>query len=526
MRSRGALLVSASTGLLLMLGMSLFYSASVYLSAGTCPQPAVSPLLPSPAWHAPPAAAASVDLAPRSEWSQPVFFHVMEDGRRVDGALIAHVNATFFKFSDKATWKPDPNSTCGAYCRLHVHAHPCQWCNASACLTGVLKASMTRIPSGKDERLSRFHKMMASERTDMSVHADSKMHFRTAFVTCALSERATGPGALSLLGPFNSVAARVAPHVSVLPAERVSVVCSRGVYGYLPARTIVLFVQHYVARLGFSLVLLYQYGLSRLSTQDPEVAALVETGTLVLVDLRDALQATYGPFYHDLLIHSHSVAQSLTNVDCTLRARKLNAEWALFIDPDEFLVWGMNATNTSQSWPAFARSTDKPALLFSAMSLSSSRFPPLGQREVCSCDAVTDWDAFIALERKRHVDVETHPRDVDHWDCRTTARRWYECNNFYAIRKVAVRLDPTVDFNPSNVGSHHLHECGNPWRGAACSEPRQVAMPVNPYIMYLRHYSCLNGPCEGDMPNFWWRDAHKKPPANLGDHSRGIVHGR
>jgi len=525
MRSRGALLASVSTGLLLMLGVSLFYSASVYKSAGTCPPPgagATSPILPSPAIRVP---AESVDRA-QSEWSQPVFFHVMEDGRRVDGALIAHVNSTFFDLKDKALWKPDANNACGGVCQLHVHVHACQWCNASACLTGVLKLSITRIPSGKDEKLSRFHKMMASERSDSATHKDSKMHFRTAFVTCALAERAVGPGTFSVRGPYRSIAARVAPHVSALPAERVSVVCSRGLYGYIPPRTIVLFVTHYITRMGFSLVLLYQYGLSRVSTQDPEVAALVEKGWLVLVDLRDALQATFGPFYHDLLIHSHSVAQSLTNVDCTLRARKLNAEWALFIDPDEFLVWGMNATDTSLSWPAFARSTGEPALLFSAMSLSADRFPQLGKREVCKCDAMADWDAFIALERKRHVDVETLPRDVDHWDCRSWAKRWYECNNFYAIRKIAVRLEPNADFNPSNVGSHHLHECGSPWRGRACSEPRKVALPVNPYTMYLRHYSCLNGPCEGGMPEFWWRDARRKRPEDLGEHSRGILHGR
>ena len=42
----------------------------------------------------------------------------------------------------------------------------------------------------------------------------------------------------------------------------------------------------------------------------------------------------------DLLIFSHGVGHSLVNVDCTIRAKKLGANWTLYIDNDEFLVAG------------------------------------------------------------------------------------------------------------------------------------------------------------------------------------------
>ena len=234
----------------------------------------------------------------------PFFYHLTRDGMRVDGGLLSHVNSFFFNYSYSSTpgqpaWTPDPRNACGGHCRVHIYrAGECTWCNQSTCIQGTLRLSKTRIPSAHDESLTRFHKTMAAERTRQG---EFKRHeFRTAFVTCSLNSRAEGAGVMAVDGPIGGLRVNVAPLAPPRAdgTKRPNVVCSRGLYGYFPVRSIELFVNHYVGYLGFDHVIMYQMGVSHVSSSSsPVMRQLIESQRLILVDPRSLTKYVFLAYF-------------------------------------------------------------------------------------------------------------------------------------------------------------------------------------------------------------------------------------
>jgi hypothetical protein len=234
--------------------------------------------------------------------------------------------------------------------------------------------------------------------------------------------------------------------------------------------------------------------------------------------------------YTDMLMYSHGVGHAMAHMDCAMRAKELGAKWTLFLDLDEYLVPGANVSlSRAPTWDEFVADHPKEtAFVFSALSVNYKKFARVfgTKREVCFCAEDFSASRFLLLERQRHIEEEFElAKPSDPWDCRFEALRyWTKCSDFHATRKLAIFNSPEFDFNPAGVGTHHLHECGEVSLAKSCKRNRRRALTVDPHLMYLRHYSCLNAPCEQSSTTQWWRDAKKT--LRKVDHSREVLVGK
>jgi len=114
------------------------------------------------------------------------------------------------------------------------------------------------------------------------------------------------------------------------------VVCGRALFGFLRAKFLARHVENNV-RHGIKVTILYEVGLSRID-RPHFLQPWLESGNLVIVDLRDLLQALHGLAAPFTWIFSKSIGQMLLRADCVARTRPLQPSWFLFLDFDEF-IW-------------------------------------------------------------------------------------------------------------------------------------------------------------------------------------------
>jgi hypothetical protein len=312
-----------------------------------------------------------------------------------------------------------------------------------------------------------------------------------------------------------------------------NIICGRALYGDLHPQSLIRFTQYYHEIWKFSHILVYEVGLSRIWwKRHPDIAPLLKSGILVVIDLRDALYEIYGDLISDVTLFSTGSAQTLVKADCINRARLAGVAWTLHVDYDEILVQGGAGINsnmnqfTTTSWNTLLSTLTQQRI--ASHKLSSLRVLSFGSLPVidstfCSCKNNLEnfnfyqWFKYID---KFHLDIEWpqfnrtlfnlygnyHHRPVLFTTAELEAIEQmvtnapFECSDVRIIdastctgaegrRKLAIRVDEIVP-RPFGLGIHEMSSCT--YGPSSGEELTQTLHNVLGSMVYLRHYRCMN----------------------------------
>jgi len=450
-----------------------------------------------------------VETASRKAWSGGATFHVVNGGRRVEGAFFVHKLAPVFADfkTNHAVWQPIGKMVWKHTCRRRFTLGQCVWCPGAAlaphalCLRGELTGSDTR--EDRNTSIARHASTMAEMRT--AAHPDSGRAFaawRSMWFTCDLAGAVPGgPGRLFVEGiPGFSASVLAPPPPQVKRGE--TVVCGRAVFAELAGSQLASFVDFYSSAWRFDRVIVYAVGMDRDLAHHPEVMSLVRAGKLIVVDLRDELLRVYSHLASDVVYFSHCNGQMALKMDCLARARSMGARWVLNVDVDEMLVPGAERLWRGESlvpppggFRALVEPLGKPWVSFGIYDVYTDAIP-------CeNASYVGDWSGFFARTARQHVDVEwpewQRKRKLPPFrgsrSCNPMA-----CHGAKGGRKVAIRVDRD-DFHPPGVGVHELYECAQLPEASVYDDLQAAGATVNATEYYIRHYRCLNQPLPGRL---------------------------
>jgi len=454
-------------------------------------------------------------------WQLGTLMHLVENGTRVQGAFIAHVNASFVfsltRYSHELGGQPlrftrvdrcsgmklMPCTTkryTGGDCRLCSEGH--------RCIAGELHLAASMLPGHfngqkRTDRHMRLQKSLAWARVGSR---EPRRHaFFTVVASCELREPFSSSDGVLTVDGVSGLAFTVS-RLPVVPARAENILCGRILFGQIKLRR--PWVEHYLVRVGLDRVVVFDAGMGfDASGLDDYLAS----GRVVVVDLRDELQRVHGMALTNVALYSTGMAQALSKVLCLLRARHLGARWTLHFDLDEVLMPGINASaDAPATWADVEREHAGNAsfLMFTPTTLNH-------MRPICSC-ALGNWTSVLASERDRHHQEWARARPLDPFDCavhRADASK--PCSDTASSSKVALRVDGEHYVHPAAVGNHHIFFCAKLSPSAGCFV-RSKPVVVPPTALYLRHYNCLNLACDRTRTFVemsytytppWWSDA-------------------
>ncbi|KAH9255563.1 hypothetical protein BASA81_006393 [Batrachochytrium salamandrivorans] len=446
-------------------------------------------------------------------WSSPFWFHVLDNGKRIEGSIAVQFRSRrgMFDVENVLEWKL---VTPG---QVYESVLGCEYClDEQRCVQGRL---VVFKPSGDVKgpltngigRYTAFRSYSANLTKYMAA-------YRPLFARCELSapfpvaNSGSGGDGIGLLRLVSNkqLELKVNPPPPVnfgsSSGKEEDVVCGRGVFGQTSDPVSILrFVEFYTQHWKFSRVILYNIGLKDFHLAS-ELVEVIESGKLIVVDFTKELERLYGELWREVVLYSNNVYQNELKFDCSTRAKSLGARWTLHIDLDEYLFDSTNATTSSKfsTFGEYARSKfdDQPRHLSFAIQTI-----PHDQNKLCQCSNKFPIDQFVAEEAVKHADeIERFPGlpgPFHNTNGRMSAQR--------GKRKLLVRIDhyshEPYEFNPWYIGVHQLRHCalvGN--NGGECASLDLLGRQVDPLReMYIREFSCANREiCQSKRFERWW----------------------
>jgi Glycosyltransferase family 92 len=286
-------------------------------------------------------------------------------------------------------------------------------------------------------------------------------------------------------------------------------VCTRGMYGetFSPQR-LADFASFYLNRWKFESIIIYELGMTSHRTmfdvinKERSLRKLVEEGKLIVVDLRDNLQRSYGMLYQEILLSSAAIGQLYTIQDCFSRAKSNQARWVLTVDIDEWLTYGDAHAVPPSSFAEYAAVVERkflPKKLSTINFKAKWKVKEISDPSICRLCGEGKWDEETVW--KFHRDVELPPfRGETEWGptgkvlitvqekLRILQGRHKinedEAGNGGGNGKYAVRLDEGYEPRSFGLGIHTVE----PYcvYGKEHTSERTYKAPMRD--MYIRHY--------------------------------------
>lgn len=345
----------------------------------------------------------------------------------------------------------------------------CEWCSTEndECNQGMLAVSWNEE---WDQDLDVGIKSMISTLRSAVDSAPSHIINRLKTMTfhCTFLNKGGQPGHLKFRLPYDIHS----PHqladynfTFVLPVQATNefvsnryknrtVVCGRQLFGLVEASYLRDFVKHNRYQ-GIATTVFYELGNSRIRNR-ALLEAVIESGDLVIVDLRNIMQDIYGAAAVMIAAEAPNAAQYLTRNDCVHRFRPLNPSWIAFLDMDEYAIPGEKSSDNDTLSQLLSHQTDE--------SLSVQLITETGDGSFC------DRRNTFSVERNIKLDREL----------RLSVNQWGNSSLYSKNTKYAVR--PTEDVRFMLI---HLPRKKRFRRN-------QVDIPLD--VFYLRHNRCVNTP--------------------------------
>ena len=430
-----------------------------------------------------------IDSLKGGGWSGKSFYHVTENGRKVEGVFLL-----------KRGYLPSDNWDSRAGCLMSYKPknRNCYWCPTlernNDCITGTLVVGRREnndhdlTHAGGFEGFAKFiNRLRAYTKTEKKY---TRVNY-SFFFTCRL-DREVPFGVEGHLHSDSEIKFPLTVNPRRAPiATGKSYVCVKNQVGmYYSRRLLERFVQYYVDQLKFDGVVLVEFGLAYgKSFPDTIAESSILTGysrrsRLIVIDLREALTRMYGGFSGDIMLFSYSGAQVISDFELFFRAKSVNAEWIFFTDFDEYLVRGKNRTKFT-TWPEFIDEVSS-----AKKNVISIEFPGRFLVNETFDQTMCDVCSHIIWNEPRSSYI--------HANFESEALFYLPLQTPYG--KYAVKVHDNMAPPPQSIMVH--------WLAKECSYDGEVyIVPIND--MYLRHYrDCGNEipVCEKDeVPSWdWW----------------------
>lgn len=430
-------------------------------------------------------------------WESPFWFHVLDDGSRIEGSIAVQFQSRrgMFNVENASEWKPIG--------QVYESVLGCEYCLEERCVRGRL---VVFKPSGDVKGpLANGIGAYTASRPHSANLTKYMAAYRPLFARCELStplvaRDGDGIGLLRLVSN-TQLELKVNPPLSGSVKADEDVVCGRGVFGQtLDPVSILRFVEFYTQHWKFSRVVLYNVGLKDFHLAS-ELAEVIASGKLIVVDFTKELERLYGELWREVVLYSNNVYQNELKFDCSTRAKSLGARWTLHIDLDEYLFDASNATAT----PEFATFGEYAQSKFGEQTRHLSfaiQTIPHDDNRLCQCSGGGEFpiDRFVAEEAAKHANETARlpglPGPFHHTNGRMSAQR--------GKRKLLVRIDR--EFNPWYIGVHQLRHCAFADKAGECARLDVLGRQVDPLgELYLREFSCANREiCQPKRLERWW----------------------
>ena len=292
------------------------------------------------------------------------------------------------------------------------------------CVDGTLRVGMVASAADVSKPLSRDARDIALARSyamlEYRANASALVPtFVPVWLSCdvvVVASRGVGSGeetwvrfgATPSLGiPMQTTPRRMGGGDAPSKATTEDVVCGGALALNVDARAVSRFVRLYTRRWGFTRVVMYQVGLDYSLETSLELAPLIQSGELVVVDARDELQRLYGYLSTDALLFagtttsSASVARDWLDDECVARAKASRAtRWVLTGVGVDDLLLQVDGAEEVVAPNGLGDLLESSGVATPGAAVRLDRVRVDVPANPCSCDATFSFAAFERTRRR------------------------------------------------------------------------------------------------------------------------------